>query len=223
MDRIEEIRARIKRASRGPWKDLNANRGVVIQGQDEPVVHVNSGTDDSGHSNIKYGNLEFITNAREDIPYLLTALAEKDDEITHHLLVLGESAKSEAEKDKRIEELEILITGHEPTSVEMAYDLLTDERDKCLVEIDGMKRELADRGQDHAKLLDRLEHRERELQAYTYSNIDEKTALESKITLLEAVVKLGWHAPGCLARDNDGPCSGCRYGDALAALGKEGS
>ena len=36
---------------------------------------------------------------------LLTALAEKDDEINHHLLVLGESAKSEAEKDKRIEEL----------------------------------------------------------------------------------------------------------------------
>ena len=35
---------------------------------------------------------------------LLTALAEKDDEITHHLLVLGESAKSEASQGKRIEE-----------------------------------------------------------------------------------------------------------------------
>ncbi len=80
MDRIKEIRARVEKASKGPWKDLNANRGVVIQGQDEPVVHVNSGTDDSGHSNIKYGNLEFITHAREDIPYLLTAIAAVEKE-----------------------------------------------------------------------------------------------------------------------------------------------
>ncbi len=35
---------------------------------------------------------------------LLTTLAEKDDEIKHHLLVLGESAKSEASQGKRIEE-----------------------------------------------------------------------------------------------------------------------
>ena len=39
-----------------------------------------------------------------------SALASKDDEITHHLLVLGESATSEAEKDKRIEELEALVS-----------------------------------------------------------------------------------------------------------------
>ena len=40
---------------------------------------------------------------------LLTALAEKDDEINHHLLVLGESAKSEAAKDERIKELGAVV------------------------------------------------------------------------------------------------------------------
>ena len=45
----------------------------------------------------------------ESIDQLLTALAEKDDEIKHHLLVLGESATSEAEKDKRITLLEAVV------------------------------------------------------------------------------------------------------------------
>ena len=44
-----------------------------------------------------------------DFEYLLTALAEKDDEIKHHLLVLGESAKSEAAKDERIKELGAVV------------------------------------------------------------------------------------------------------------------
>ncbi len=39
------------------------------------------------------------------------ALAEKDDEINHHLLVLGESAKSETAKDKRNEELSVEVVG----------------------------------------------------------------------------------------------------------------
>ena len=54
-----------------------------------------------------------------DFEYLLTALAEKDDEINHHRLVLGESAKSEASKDKRIAELREKVKRLESLNAEI--------------------------------------------------------------------------------------------------------
>ena len=88
MDRIDEIRARVEKASRGPWElycaELRRGLGVeVIEvlSHGKPIIKWPGfdGVDLSGEK--KRHNADFMAHAREDIPYLLTALAEKDKRI----------------------------------------------------------------------------------------------------------------------------------------------
>ena len=88
MDRIEEIRARAEKASRGPWElycaELRRGLGVeVIEvlSHGKPIIKWPGfdGVDLSGEK--KRHNADFMAHAREDIPYLLIALASKDKRI----------------------------------------------------------------------------------------------------------------------------------------------
>ncbi len=103
MDRIEEIRTRAEKASRGPWSachDGECRCKQVWCANDHPVAIVSCGKTGDDYPEIKDGkavmkqetywdiaeetgvdNASFMAHAREDIPYLLTALAEKDKRI----------------------------------------------------------------------------------------------------------------------------------------------
>ena len=89
MDRIEEIRARAEKASRGPWElycaELRRGLGVeVIEvlSHGKPIIKWPGfdGVDLSGEK--KRHNADFMAHAREDIPYLLTRLAALEKEVS---------------------------------------------------------------------------------------------------------------------------------------------
>lgn len=73
MNRLDEIREREKKATKGPWvcaecadPDITTEDGTWITNQ------VCSGADDDGDSG--HANGQFIAHSRADIPYLLARL-----------------------------------------------------------------------------------------------------------------------------------------------------
>ena len=70
MTRLEEIRERAEKATAGPWKYNDnvycADRGICWDG-DLEYDHI-----------IKYEDGDFISHAREDIPYLLDRLEKAE-------------------------------------------------------------------------------------------------------------------------------------------------
>lgn len=77
-DRISEIRARCEAATPGPWD-------IILNGHNIKVERTPA-------------NIDFIAHAREDIPYLLAQLAERDKEIERldaELKWLQQPAKAE--------------------------------------------------------------------------------------------------------------------------------
>ena len=84
MDRIEEIRARVEKASKGPWTTEDGHYPCFkdIKGPSFNISVVTYASDlDSDDIRKRLDDIDFIFHAREDIPYLLTALAEKDKRI----------------------------------------------------------------------------------------------------------------------------------------------
>ena len=112
MDRIEEIRARVEKASEGPWtyEYQDKERWLTLK---LPAGFTSSDLEDE--------DIVFTAHAREDIPYLLIALeslSARFADIDAHNVTLMEHVKGQdvleqqdksalAEKDKRIEELTV--------------------------------------------------------------------------------------------------------------------
>lgn len=75
MDKLDEIRARCEAATPGPWKVISdsvpVRSGAVVSAMygDGPKINICSGIPLGTH------DAAFIAHAREDIPYLLDALA----------------------------------------------------------------------------------------------------------------------------------------------------
>lgn len=80
IDRLAEIAARIEAAAAGPWKADGAEIYGAPHGHIdiEQWVAESLDIDDEKASN---SNAAFIAHAREDIPFLLQLLREKDAEI----------------------------------------------------------------------------------------------------------------------------------------------
>ncbi len=103
MSKIEEIRARAEKASKGPWTTCHEGKCRCKQvwcADDHPVAVIECGKTGDDYPVIEDGkavmkqetywdiseetgeaNANFTAHAREDIPYLLTALAEKGKRI----------------------------------------------------------------------------------------------------------------------------------------------
>ena len=89
MSRLDEIKGRCERATKGPWvgsMPANDHRFVVLDTLDLPVCHVAS-----------IRNTDFIAHAREDVPWLLaeverltTVRAARDQWIVDALNLLDE-------------------------------------------------------------------------------------------------------------------------------------
>lgn len=108
---IDEIRASCKAATPGPW-EYNGFRGVTAPAMNGTL------DDDLGIAVHWKPNADFIANARQDIPDLLAALAEKDAEmaiVRDGLLVLLRKSQDDVviltakieEKDAEIERLQL--------------------------------------------------------------------------------------------------------------------
>lgn len=76
-NRIAEITARCEAATPGPWD-------IILNGHNIKVERTPA-------------NIDFIAHAREDVPYLLAQLAERDREIE----------RLQAERDAAVEDLKI--------------------------------------------------------------------------------------------------------------------
>ena len=68
-DRIQEIRARCDTATPGPWEVVDG-KSFGVQSENKNIAMC-----------FRPENEHFIAHAREDIPYLLAQLAERDKEI----------------------------------------------------------------------------------------------------------------------------------------------
>lgn len=93
--RIEEIRARCEAATAAPWEaDYNVpftTDFVGIMTMNGYIVEANNF--DSDEENTREEDAEFIAHAREDIPYLLELLTERDAEIKRLRIAAGEVEK----------------------------------------------------------------------------------------------------------------------------------
>lgn len=98
MDRLSEIRARCEAATPGPWWWSLSDLMVVIWGgaQDENAATGKQiVVDGDGDFDCCPENAEFITNAREDIPYLLEQLN----------IAIARAEKAEKERDAAVEDI----------------------------------------------------------------------------------------------------------------------
>jgi hypothetical protein len=104
--RTEEIRARVEKASCGPWKVLRGKD----DGHDWMLAQFGAGLDDEAvrlHTDGVRGeglsdadaDAEFCAHARSDVPYLLTELTALREEVERVRNEALELAAQEAEKD----------------------------------------------------------------------------------------------------------------------------
>jgi hypothetical protein len=106
-DRIQEIQARCEAATPGPWKRTGSKSQFVdskpneIYGTRSIVAEVWNGID---------ANADFITNAREDLPWLLAQLAAAQAERDDAQRNLREKVCIVERQRERIEELEKELT-----------------------------------------------------------------------------------------------------------------
>lgn len=76
MDRVQEIREREQKATKGPWEEIPLPFGKTVLSKVSPqtvLIHVDA---------------EFIANARQDIPYLLRRLELAEAVIRKNEMVL---------------------------------------------------------------------------------------------------------------------------------------
>jgi hypothetical protein len=82
--RLAQIRARADAATPGPWKDSGTNRGKLIVSESDPWPVLELYGPDSEHRVVaRFRDLEFMADARTDIPWLLErveALERERDE-----------------------------------------------------------------------------------------------------------------------------------------------
>ena len=103
-ERLQEIRARTEKASKGPWSQTwNGKFGVKLwDAERHPIFQSVSGIEHSGISDVDripqwQKDCDFVRMAREDIPYLLGQLdalkAEKERLEEHNAYLSGEVSR----------------------------------------------------------------------------------------------------------------------------------
>lgn len=104
MDRIAEIRKRCEAATPGPWD-------IILNGHNIKVERTPA-------------NIDFIAHAREDIPYLLVQLAERDKEIERLRKAQRWIPVSERlpEVDKEYGDVDVLVYTDEGIIEATTYD-----------------------------------------------------------------------------------------------------
>ncbi len=75
MSRLEEIKERVKKATKGPWESSENLGDHSVQGPDGPVAAVTYAYAE-GPISLDECDAEFIAHARDDIPWLLEHLKE---------------------------------------------------------------------------------------------------------------------------------------------------
>ena len=109
MDRLEEIRQRAEAATPGPWKTVTHEEYSTVD------------VDEQGGENIAMvgsaiADADFIANAREDIPHLLSEVDRLNALHKREIIITGEYAQrvidltaraeaAEAERDAAVEDL----------------------------------------------------------------------------------------------------------------------
>lgn len=101
MGRIEEIRERESKATRGPWRVVDG-RSFGVQSSDKNIA-----------SCFRRDNEVFIAHAREDIPFLLVEVERLNDVVkaTHALIDFAsrEVIKVTAERDAAVRDIKALL------------------------------------------------------------------------------------------------------------------